>query len=261
MSIGLATSQKRFVEFCPRIDSGAKTHTSHRSPTAERNPVPAAKGNSFYSGLSEASIRAINEIAHVKRHPKGAIVFFQGDAARGVYVLFEGRANVLTAISEERTLILGVAHPGDTLGLNSVFGGTSHAVTVETLQPCQFAFFAREDFLKLVEEHSDACLYFALRLGQDCRSAYDVIRSMASPVPTRLARFLVSCCSNEYAEKGIVHVKLSLTREAIAQRIGCTRETVSRALSNLKRRRVAELVGTTLLVHNRMALQSLSASW
>lgn len=215
MSIGFATSQKRVVEFCPPMDSGATAHASHRSPTTERDPTRTEKGNSFYSGLPVASIRAINEIAHVKRHPKGAIVFFEGDVARGVYLLFEGRANVLTAISEGRTLVLGVAQPGDLLGLNSVFGGTSHAVTVETLQPCQFAFIAREDFLKLIEDHSDACLYFALRLGLDCRSAYDVIRSMASPVPTMLARFLVSCCSNEYVEKGIVHVKLSLTREPI----------------------------------------------
>jgi CRP/FNR family transcriptional regulator len=156
---------------------------------------------------------------------------------------------------------LRVAQPGDVLGLNSVLAGTSYAITVETLQPCRFTFIAREEFLKLIQEHGDACLYFAQRLGQDCQSAYDVIRSIASPVETRLARFLVSCCSNECAEEGIVRVKFSLTKEAIGQRIGCTRETVSRMLSSFRRRGVAELVGTTLLVYNRAALQSLSASW
>lgn len=41
-------------------------------------------------------------------------------------------------------------------------------------------------------------------------------------------------------------------------RIGCSRETVSRALSNLKRKGVAELVGTTLRVHGRSAVQTLA---
>ena len=261
MSIELATCEKRIVEFWPPIDPGAKARTSHASPTAERDPARAATGNSFFSGLSESSIRAINQIARVKRRPKGAVVFFEEDAARGVYLLHEGRANVLTAISDGRTLVLRVAQPGDVLGLNSVLAGTSYAVTIETLQPCRFTFIAREDFLKLIEKHSDACLYFAQRLGQDCQSAYDVIRSIASPVATRLARFLVSCCSDEFVEEGIVRAKLSLTKEAIGQRIGCARETVSRMLSSFRRRGVAELVGTTLLVHNRAALQSLSASW
>jgi CRP/FNR family transcriptional regulator, cyclic AMP receptor protein len=261
MSIELATCEKRTVEFWPPINSGAKARTSHPSPTAERDPARAATGNSFFSGLSEPSIRAINQITRVTRRPKGAVVFFEEDAARGVYLLHEGRANVLTAISDGRTLVLRVAQPGDVLGLNSVLAGTSHTVTVETLQPCRFTFIARGDFLKLIEEHSDACLYFAQCLGQDCQSAYDVIRSMASPVPVRLARFLVSCCGNESAEEGILRVKLSLTREAIAQRIGCTRETVSRTLSSFKKGGVVELVGTTLIVHNPTALQSLSASW
>lgn len=258
MSIGIATTEKRFVEFCRRIDSDAEPHVSHASPASERD---TAIGNSFFPGLSEPSIQAISRIAHVRRRPKGAIVFLEEDAARGVFLLHEGRATVQTSIGDGRNLVLRVAQPGDVLGLNSVLAGTSHTVTVETLQPCRFTFIAREDLLKLIEEHSDACLYFAQRLGQDCQSAYDVIRSMASPVPTRLARFLVSCCGSERLEEGIVRVKLSLTREAIAQRIGCTRETVSRTLSIFKRRGVAELVGTTLLVHNRTALQNLSATW
>lgn len=258
MSVGLATTEKRFVEFCPGTDSDAKAHAIHTSSPPERDPARAPSGNGFFSGLSEPSIRAINQVARLKRRPKGAIVFFEEDAARGVYLLQEGRANVLTAISEGRTLVLRVAQPGDVLGLNSVLAGTSHTATVETLQPCRFTFIAREDFLKLIEEHNDACLYFAQRLGQDCQSAYDLIRSMASRVPARLARFLLSCCGNECKEEGIVRVKLSLTQEAIAQRIGSTRETVGRMLSSFRRRGVAEFVGTTLVVHNHAALQRLS---
>ena len=167
----MSTTTERFVEFCPAIDSDAKAHASHTSPAPERGSARAPSGNGFFSSLSEPSIRAINQVARLKRRPKGAIVFFEEDPARGVYLLHEGRANVLTAISEGRTLVLRVAQPGDVLGLNSVLAGTSHTVTVETLQPCWFTFIAREDFLKLIEEHNDACLYFAQRLGQDCQYA------------------------------------------------------------------------------------------
>lgn len=260
MSVGLATSEKRLVEFCHPIYCGVKALTSSPSLVTELGLASGLKHAGFFSGLSQPSIRAISQVSHVKKHPKGAIVYFEGDRARGVYLMLEGRANILTGTGEGRTLVLRVALPGHVLGLNSVFAGASHAVTVETLQPCRFAFIARENFLKLIMEHNDASLHFARLLGQDCHSAYDLIRSMAKPVPTRLARFLVSCCGNECASEGAVRVRLSLTREAIGQRIGCTRETVSRVLSNFKRRGLAELVGTTLLVHNRRTLENLSVS-
>src|SRR6516165_5973654 len=171
MSIGLATSQTGFLDFRPLMDSGSRRDASQVSPVVV-DPKADPKSQNFLPGLSEPSIRAITQISHVRSRPKGTILFFEGDAASGVYVLFEWRANVLTANKEGKTLILRVALPGDVLGLNSVLAGTSHPVTVETIQACRFAFVAREDFLKVIKEHTDACSYFAQRLGRECQSAY-----------------------------------------------------------------------------------------
>ena len=259
MSIGLATCQTGFLDSRPLMDSGGKPDASQLSPVVV-DPKADPKSQNFLPGLSEPSIRAITRISHVRRRPKGTILFFEGDTASGVYVLFEGRANVLAANTEGKILILRVALPGDVLGLNSVLAGTSHAVTVETIQACRFAFVAREDFLKVIKEHTDACLYFAQRLGRECQSAYDVIRSMCNPVSTRLARFLISCCAKGHENEGTVRAYVVLTHETIAERIGCSRETVCRTLSDFKRKGVAELVGTTLLVHDPAALECLSVS-
>jgi CRP-like cAMP-binding protein len=103
-------------------------------------------------------------------------------------------------------------------------------------------------------------LYFAQRLGRDCHSAYELIRSMCNPVSARLARFLISCCAKGHENEGTIRANVVLTRETIAQRIGCSRETVCRALSNFKRKGLAEFVGTTLLVHDPAALECLSVT-
>ena len=143
MSIGLPTSETRLGDFCPAIHSNDKGRVSHVSSPAELDSTSALKGNSFFSDLSVPSIRAINEIAQIGRRPKGTIMFFEGDTARGVHILYEGRANVITADSEGKTLILKVALPGDILGLNALFADTFHSATVETVLPCRFAFIAR----------------------------------------------------------------------------------------------------------------------
>jgi len=259
MSIGLATSQTGFLDFRPLMDSGSRRDASQVSPVVV-DPKANPKSQNFLPDLSESSIFAINQISHVRRRPKGTILFFEGDTASGVYVLSEGRANVLAANTEGKILILRVALPGDVLGLNSVLAGTSHSVTVETIQACRFAFIARDDFLKVIKEHTDACLYFAQRLGRECQSAYDVIRSMCNPVSTRLARFLISCCAKGHETEGTVRAYVVLTHETIAERICCSRETVCRTLGDFKRKGIAELVGTTLLVHDPAALECLSIS-
>ena len=87
MSIGLATSETRFVDFGLPIDSDAKGHASEVLPVAELDLTGALKGNGFFSDLSEPSIHAINQIALVGRRPEGTIMFFEGDTARGVYIV------------------------------------------------------------------------------------------------------------------------------------------------------------------------------
>jgi Crp-like helix-turn-helix protein len=68
------------------------------------------------------------------------------------------------------------------------------------------------------------------------------------------------CCANRDVCEGTVRAKVVLTHETIAQHIGCSRETVCRTLSNFKRKGLAELVGTTLVVHDRAALECLNVS-
>lgn len=260
MSTALATLEPRLLDFRPETDRGAKSNAGSRLPLSGPGPVDKLTGNILSPILSDPSIQLINQIAHFSRQPEHTIIFLEGEKARGVYVLYEGRANVLTTTIEGKTLILKTALPGDVLGVTSVLAGTSYGFTAETIEPCRFAFIAHKDFLKFVKENSEGCLYFAHHLSRECHSAHEMIRSMGNPVSKRLARFLISCCVGGYVTGGIVRAKLALTHETIAQHIGCSRETVSRTFSDFKRKRVAELVGTTLLVHDRAALESLSVS-
>ena len=93
MSTELATTETRFFTFCVPIDSEDKAaHSSQASALEELDPPPPKPiANIFFADLSESSRRAIDQVAHVMSRPKGAIMFLEGDAACGVYLLLEGR--------------------------------------------------------------------------------------------------------------------------------------------------------------------------
>jgi CRP/FNR family transcriptional regulator len=185
----------------------------------------------------------------------------EGEQARGVYIVCQGRVKLLTTNSDGKTLIFKIAKPGEILGLNAALSGTPHEITAETLQPSQLAYVSREDFLKFIRENGDACLQVAQHLGRDCHSAYEVIRSigLSNSVEEKLARFLLDWSAGGQDTNMGIKVKLALTHEEIAQLIGCSRESVSRSFSDFKRKHLVEVNGATLVVQNKEALETLAA--
>jgi CRP/FNR family transcriptional regulator len=219
------------------------------------------RNGNFFCSLSPASLQALDRIKHATCYPEGSVVFMEGQEPRGVYILCQGRAKLVTTNAEGKSLILKIAEPGEILGLHACVSGKMHEVTVETLQPCQLAFIHRDDLLRFMSEHSDACLRAAEHLARDCQSAYEVVRSigLSHSVSEKLARLLLQWSTEARVVDGAIRVKIALTHEEMAQLIGTTRETVTRTLSEFKKRRILELTGSTLLIRNKVALERLLA--
>jgi CRP/FNR family cyclic AMP-dependent transcriptional regulator len=238
-----------------------KTRTPYGLPAVDECTSCGLRSEAFFCSLSARAARALEDIRRTSSYPSGAILFMEGEAARGVYILCQGRVKLLTTNSDGKTLIFKIAKPGEILGLNATLTGTAHEITAETLQPVQLAYVSREDFIRFIKENGDACLQVAQHLGRDCHSAYEVIRSigLSNSVEEKLARFLVEWSSSGQATSSGVRVKLALTHEEIAQLIGCSRESVSRSFSDFKRRRLLEVNGSTLLVQDKSALETLAA--
>jgi CRP/FNR family cyclic AMP-dependent transcriptional regulator len=229
--------------------------------TAESCATCKIQKDNFFCRLPEKAMQEWDQIKHVTTYPQGALLFMEGEAARGVHILCQGRVKLLTTNAEGKTFILKIAQPGQVFGLNSIVTGRPHEVTVETMQPCQVAYVSKEDFLRFMKENGEACLRVVQQLGQECHSAYEVIRSLglASSVSEKLAKFLVGWSADGRESDGAVRVKLALTHEELSQLIGCSRESVTRTLSDFKRQRLVELNGATLLVWDRAGLEMLAA--
>ena len=239
-----------------------REHSPYGLPIVDQCAKCTFRADNFFCSLSPESRRDLDAIKHTTSYPEGAIVFVEGQSARGVHVVCQGRAKLTTTSRDGKTLILRIAQPGEILGMHSVISNRPHEVTVETLQPCQLAFVAREDFLRFLKTHPDACLQSAQHLSRDCRSAYNSIRSMglSHSAIEKLARLLWEWTEGAKPVEGQIRVKLALTHEEISQIVGISRETVTRLLGDLKRQQVTELKGSTLIVRNPAALQRLAGS-
>jgi CRP/FNR family transcriptional regulator, cyclic AMP receptor protein len=256
-----AITRTQMAGIAPLSDKRAAAHSPYGLPIIDNCAGCKLRSNNFFCSLSSLAIQALDQIKHTSCFPEGSVIFLEGQEARGVYILCQGRAKLMTTNADGKSLILRIAEPGTILGLHSIISNSPQEVTVETLQPSQLAFIRREDFLRYMSEHGDACLRAAEHLARDCHSAYEVIRSigLSHSVSEKLARLLLQWSTDARVVDGSIRLKLALTHEEMAQLIGTSRETVTRTLSDFKKRHVLEVAGSTLIIRNKSALERLVA--
>jgi len=217
------------------------------------------RSRNFFCDLSPASLEAFNKIKHAAVFPEHTVVLVEGQSPCGIFILCQGRAKLSTTSRDGKTLIVRVAEPGEVLGLHAVITGGPYELTVETMQPCQLNYVGREDMLRFLKEHPDACLHAIQHLARDSSDAYGVVRAigLSHSVSERFARFLLDTAADGEIKNGTVHVRLAMTHEEISQLVGTSRETITRLLTEFRKNSMAELRGSTLIIHNHPALKNL----
>ncbi|HXZ78627.1 MAG TPA: Crp/Fnr family transcriptional regulator [Terriglobales bacterium] len=217
------------------------------------------RSDNFFCALPREVLEAFEKIKFPTAYPRGAVLFIEGQSPRGIYMLCRGRVKLSVNSAEGKTLILKLVEPGEVLGLHACVSGSPYELTAETIQPAQVNFVKRDDFLKFLEQNGAACLQAAQHLSDNCHSAYDLIRSLglSHSAGEKLARFLLELTADAENTREGARAKLGLTHEEIAQIIGTSRETVTRLLAEFKRKHYATLKGSTLLIHDRPALEKL----
>jgi len=108
-----------------------------------------------------------------------------------------------------------IAEPGEALGLDAVVTGRPYQLIAETMQPCLLDFVNRDDFLRFLKEHGDACLQAASQIGRYCHDAYDVVRSigLSHSASGKIAKFLLASAVGGRVRNGVVRASLALTHE------------------------------------------------
>jgi CRP/FNR family transcriptional regulator, cyclic AMP receptor protein len=220
------------------------------------------RNSSFFCNLPKPALEALEKIKFASAFPQAAVLFVEGQAPRGVYIVCSGRVKLSTTSRDGKTLILRIAQSGEVLGLHAAVAGSPYELTAETMQPCQLDFIKREDFLKFLQNHSEACLHAAQHLSHNCQSAYEMIRSLglSHSVSEKVARLLLEWASDGDNTKDGIRIKIALTHEEIAQLIGTSRETVTRVLGEFRDKKVAQLQGSTLMIRDKAALERLVGS-
>jgi CRP/FNR family cyclic AMP-dependent transcriptional regulator len=223
------------------------------------NIQKVASADKTFCDLPPAVVEALEREAITTTYPTGAVLFAEGQAARGVFIVRRGRVKLSICGSDGRTLILRMVETGCPLGVASVVSGRQYEATAETQEPSEISFLRPCDLLRIMRLHGEFALWVTQHISQDyastCREIRDLI--LSDSASEKLARLLVGWLDQNTESRDPSQMKMSLTHEEIGQMIGTSRETVSRLFAGFKKQHLIEQSGSTLVIPNRVALESL----
>jgi CRP/FNR family transcriptional regulator, cyclic AMP receptor protein len=219
-----------------------------------------ASREGFFCRLSAPVLRAVDVVSHHTVMPGGAVLFVEGQTPRGIFILCSGNVKLSTTSKEGKMLILKQAEAGEVLGLSAVISGTNYEMTAETASPSQLNFISRQDFMTLMQRESEVGMRAATWLSREFQGAYRDIHDLvlARSSSGKLARLLLSCAPRQAQPAEELRLRSAMTHEEMAQRIGSSRETVTRLLSDLKKKRLIRLEGAKLVIRDRNGLEALA---
>jgi len=206
----------------------------------------SARQKTVFCRMSAETMREMNMIRQTALYPQGAVLFVEGEMPRGLFVLCSGEAKLTAGSRQGESIILRLAESGELLGLSSLIASSAYAATAETLTPSQVAFIPARRFQRFLRAHPDVALHVAEHLSMELHKSWEQARLLALAPSTRskLAQLLLEWASEhgKTDEEGTC-VPFHMTHEEIGRIIGASRETVSRLLSDFKRRRLIRVKG------------------
>ncbi len=206
---------------------------------------------SIFADLDGAEIAALERLAEVRDYPEGAVVVSHEEAGEALFVVVRGKLKVVLYGESGREIILSIFRsPGDFFGEMSLLDDEPRSANVIAAEASRLLVLSRAEFRAHVASHPRTALRVITELSRRLRRADAVIGNLALlDVYGRLAGKLreLAASDGEETEEGIV-VRQRPTQAEIAATIGASRETVSRALSELSRRGYVSMTGKGLLL-------------
>ncbi len=180
--------------------------------------------------LGDAQLRALSEHAATKSFPKNTVIVNEGDETDSLYVILSGRVKVYVSDDAGKEIVLTTQETGEYFG-EMVLDEGPRSATVMTLEPSRFAIVPKSEFKAFLLANPRFSIHLIEKLIFRVRALTENVKSLAlMDVYGRVARLLLELAQER---DGTLVVEERLTQQDIADRVGASREMISKILKDL----------------------------
>ncbi len=185
----------------------------------------------FFQGLQAEELREMAALASVRKYAAGELIFDESDKALGFHLVTEGRVKVFKSAPDGKERILHLFGPGEPFGEAAIFAGRGYPASALAVSGATTLFFPREELKRRIAENPDLALALMAVMAARLRRFTDMLEAAAlKELPARLAAFILNL-----APGGEVRAELTLSKGQLASLLGSAPESLSRAMTGLKK--------------------------
>lgn len=188
---------------------------------------------SFLADVDEGALLALAEKAAIKTYPAHSIILYEGDETGPLYVVLEGKVRVFLCDEDGKEITLSHLGPCSHFGELALLDDEPRSASVMALDKTTCGVISKAAFKEWLSVHPEAAFRLIQSLIKKIRDLTDNVRSLAlSNVYERMVKVL-----NDLAEEknGVLLIQEKLTQQDLANRIGASREMVSKIIKELKK--------------------------
>lgn len=212
--------------------------------------IAALKRIPIFSGMLDEQLIKISQLEIKRKYPKGSIVFNEGDKGESFFYIQSGKIKMYKTSFDGREVILNIFGEGAILAEVTMFNDLDYPATAEVIEDAVIGMIYNRDIEKLVLENRELSLQIIKELSQRLYYSQINVKEIAlNDTYIRTAKVLINL-AKEYGKnttKGI-EINLGMTRQDIANIVGTTRETASRAMSQLKKKKYIDMNGKSIII-------------
>lgn len=181
--------------------------------------------------IADPLVRELAQRGQVRTIARNTVFIHEGELGDSLFVILSGRVKVFVADAEGREMVLDFHGPGDYVG-EMALDGRPRAASVMAVEPTVVSVLTREALRAAIAANADVAMNLICTLIERARIATENVRNLAlMDVYGRVARLLLSLAVEQPDGKMVVPERL--TQQEIADRVGASRDMVSRIFKDL----------------------------
>lgn len=203
----------------------------------------------LFSGLTDDDLRALSRNLVERRYGAGEVVFPEEETGRSVYIVREGRVRVSRWLASGRELVLAYHDPPEHFGEMALLDGRTAPATVTAVSRSAIVSLDRVRFEALLREPRFARTLLEVLCAR-CRDAWQQIEILNKREPEARIRMALHrlCKSHGRPTELGTRIEMRLTHRELANMVGVTRETATRAIARLENDKLIEVRSRVFLV-------------
>lgn len=215
------------------------------------------KNLDLFKGMKSAEMKILDDITVMQNYNKKEYIYFSLEDVDKVYIIKEGNVEIGYLDESGKELTIDILGAGEFFG--TILGKGSPGGYARAVNRALLCIMSRQDFEEFLQRFPAMSLRVLKLMGFKINVLENKLQNLVfKDIKTRICDLLFSLYKKSGdPERGII--KVPLTHQDIANLVGCTRETASLNLSELKKEGVISYEKKRIKILSRERLRQYSS--